>query len=149
MICSSLITGCSDTYSDTESYSGYSSESVEDNNSESESVYGDQAGAVIYVGDYYLEIASYIYLYEMVDYTSIEVSDFTSSGYVSYVLFDEYTEYYRVKNGELISASLDDITENAFIIEMYTDENLQQIIIIEESSEAEGCNTIYIYPGES
>ena len=33
--------------------------------------------------------------------------------------------------------------------EMYTDENLQQIIIIEESSEAEGCNTIYIYPGES
>lgn len=130
LCCTGLLTGCGD------SSKGNNSSETDENSTEATTESKDVIGKVSYVGNGYLIVVAYDSDTEVEDYTSLDVSTLNEGSVTQYIYINEDTEYYTVENQVLVSASLDEVKMDTMVVETTSDEDTQQIIILEKGDES-------------
>lgn len=135
LCCVGILTGCGE--SEDLSAVGISGTALtgsegdaEDTGNTSSVEQGDVIGKVSYAGSDYLTVISYEAETDVDDYCLLDVSTLTAGTTTKYIYVDENTEYFKVEEQTLVSATLDDVTVDAVIVETTSEEDGQQIIIL-------------------
>lgn len=138
LCCAGILTGCGE--SEDLSAAGISgtaltgseedAEDAEDMEDTSSVEHGDVIGKVSYAGSDYLTVISYEAEADVDDYGLLDVSTLIAGSTTKYIYVDENTEYFKVEEQMLVSATLDDVTVDAMIVETTSEEDVQQIIIL-------------------
>ncbi len=132
LCCAGILTGCGE--SEDLSATGISGTALtgseEDAEDTSSVEKGDVIGKVSYAGSDYLTVISYEAETDVDDYSLLDVSTLIAGSTTKYIYVDENTEYFKVEEQMLVSATLDDVTVDAMIVETTSEEDVQQIIIL-------------------
>ena len=87
-------------------------------------------GEVTYVGSSYISVTAYTGGEDVTDFTTLDVSGLTASEETESIDTAEDTEYLKVEEGMLNSATRDDVTTGTFIVSTYDEDGTHQIILI-------------------
>lgn len=94
-------------------------------------------GEVTYVGSSYISVTAYTGGEDVTDFTTLDVSGLTASEETESIDTAEDTEYLKVEEGMLNSATRDDVTTGTFIVSTYDEDGTHQIILIESGEAAD------------
>lgn len=94
-------------------------------------------GEVTYVGSSYISVTAYTGGEDITDFTTLDVSGLTASEETESIDTAEDTEYLKVEEGMLNSATRDDVTTGTFIVSTYDEDGTHQIILIESGEAAD------------
>lgn len=96
----------------------------------------DVIGKVTYAGSSYLSVNVYGADGAVDDYASLDTGTLTETEETDYIYIGSDTAYYTVDAGALVEAAPEDVTVGSLVVETTSDDNVQQVIIL-ESADAE------------
>ena len=136
--CLAVLTACSSDKSTSQTQStGTSSSQASSGSSESTEAQETVMGEVTYVGSSYISVTAYTGGEDVTDFTTLDVSGLTASEDTESIDTTEDTEYLKVEEGMLNSATRDDVTTGTFIVSTYDEDGTHQIILIESGEAAD------------
>lgn len=128
--CLAVLTACSGDKSTSQAQSTAASASQAASGSTEETAQETVMGEVTYVGSSYISVTAYTGGEDVTDFTTLDVSGLTASEETESIDTAEDTEYLKVEEGMLNSATRDDVTTGTFIVSTYDEDGTHQIILI-------------------
>lgn len=135
--CLAVLTACSGDKSTSQTQSTTASASQAASGSTEETAQETVMGEVTYVGSSYISVTAYTGGEDVTDFTTLDVSGLTASEETESIDTAEDTEYLKVEEGMLNSATRDDVTTGTFIVSTYDEDGTHQIILIESGEAAD------------
>lgn len=135
--CLAVLTACSGDKSTSQTQSTAASASQAASGSTEETAQETVMGEVTYVGSSYISVTAYTGGEDVTDFTTLDVSGLTASEENESIDTAEDTEYLKVEEGMLNSATRDDVTTGTFIVSTYDEDGTHQIILIESGEAAD------------